>query len=71
MKQSDLNRAVARATGESITTIQRLGFMLADPADILDADAEEHGPYVINWDELAAQRHIASAGRPSYEPAAV
>ena len=50
MRQADLNRAVARATGESLATIQRLGFLLADHEVELEADAEEHGPYVIDWD---------------------
>ncbi len=31
MRQTDLNRAVAHVTGESIATIQRLGFLLAEP----------------------------------------
>ncbi len=31
MRQADLNRAIAHAAGESIATIQRLGFLLADP----------------------------------------
>ncbi len=30
MNQTELNRAVARATGESLTTVRRLGFLLAD-----------------------------------------
>jgi hypothetical protein len=38
MKQADLNRAVARATGETVSTVKRLGFLLADPSE-----AAEHG----------------------------
>lgn len=57
MKQADLNRAVARATGETVSTVKRLGFLLADadydPAAIDPAD----DPYVIDWDELHAQRN--------------
>ena len=60
MKQADLNRAVARATGESVSTIKRLGFLLAEPADSLDPNAEENGPYVIDWDALEAQRNDGS-----------
>ena len=48
MKQADLNRAVARATGESVSTIKRLGFLLAEPADSLDPGADDDGPYVID-----------------------
>ena len=69
MKQADLDRAVARATGETVTTIKRLGFLLADPSDDLDPDADEHGPYVIDWDALAAQRKEESTWRPQHEPA--
>jgi len=57
LSQSELNRAVARATGESISTIQRLGFLLADqayPAD--DQDFDLLGAQVIDWDALALQR---------------
>ena len=33
MNHSDLERAVARAMGETVTTIKRLGFQLVDPGD--------------------------------------
>ena len=56
MNQADLNREVACITGETVSTIKRLGFLLADPADILDDDSDEHGPLVIDWDELEAER---------------
>ena len=69
MKQADLDRAVARATGETVSTIKRLGFLLADPDDCLDLESEEHGPYVIDWDELETQRHEEVTRRPRYEPA--
>ena len=57
MSQHELDRAVARATGESVTTVRRLGFLLADPQppdhdDELDAD-------VIDWDEFEAQRSVS------------
>ncbi|REJ92499.1 MAG: hypothetical protein DWQ35_12100 [Planctomycetota bacterium] len=52
MKQADVNRAVARATGETVSTIKRLGFLLAEPAEISDPEAEELGPLVIDWDEV-------------------
>jgi len=69
MKQAELDRAVARATGETVSTIKRLGFLLAEPADCLDPETDEHGPYVIDWDELEAQYHEAGTRRPRYEPA--
>ncbi|QDT66723.1 hypothetical protein [Calycomorphotria hydatis] len=58
MKQNDLNRSVARATGESVTTVKRLGFLLAEPDEVLDPDDEALGPQVIDWDEFpSAQIH--------------
>ena len=52
MKQSDLNRAVALATGETIATVKRLGFLLAEPQETVDPDSDTSGPLVIDWDEL-------------------
>ena len=70
MKQTDLDRAVARATGETVSTIKRLGFLLADPTDSLDTDSDARGPNVIDWDELQAQGNEGSTWRPHHEPAA-
>jgi hypothetical protein len=70
MKQVELNRAVAQATGETVSTIKRLGFLLADPAENLDPDSDELGPYVIDWDELEATRDDEPEWRPHDEPVA-
>jgi len=57
MFQADLYRSVSRATGESVATIKRLGFLIADPAQpISDPEAEDLGPHVIDWDDLHAQQ---------------
>jgi hypothetical protein len=57
MRQADLDRAVARATGESVSTIKRLGFLLDEPLpETEDAEAEEFGPHVLDWDEVEFQR---------------
>lgn len=57
MTQAEVDRAVARATGESVRTIQRLGFLIADPdSELTDPDDEELGPYVLDWDELERER---------------
>jgi hypothetical protein len=57
MTQSQLNRAVARATGESRSTICRMGFsVLAD--EPLEADRD---PLVVDWDEFDAERSRAAA----------
>jgi len=50
MNQNDLNRAVARATGETVSTIAAMGFMpLAD----LSIEPE---PLVVDWDQRDGQR---------------
>ena len=51
MKQNDLNRAVARTTGETVTEISRRGFVPLD-----DLDREYDPP--IDWDEREAQRNV-------------
>lgn len=57
MTQAEVDRAVARATGESVRTIQRLGFLIADPdSELTDPDDEELGPYLLDWDELERER---------------
>ena len=57
MTQAEVNRAVARATGESVRTIQRLGFLIADTdSELTDPDDEDLGPYVLDWDELERER---------------
>ncbi len=71
MKQNDLNRAVAAATGETVSTIKRLGFLLSDPDDPRDPESEEFGPYVIDWDELEVQQHARQRERPHHEPSPV
>jgi hypothetical protein len=50
MTQSRLNRAVAHATGESLATIARLGFVP------LTFGPVEREPQVVNWDKLDAER---------------
>jgi hypothetical protein len=44
MTQRDLNRAVARATGESVDTIEHMGF------GPLDDSVGDVGPNMIDWD---------------------
>jgi len=50
MHQNELNRAVARATGESVRTIAKMGFGLLDDPPV------EREPLVVDWDQLEAQR---------------
>jgi len=48
MTQSDLDREIARATGETVSTIRNLGFSLVD--------VPEPEPRTVDWDELAEGR---------------
>ena len=50
MTQRDFNRAVAQATGESIRTINNMGFVP------LTAYPVEREPLVVDWDELDDHR---------------
>lgn len=52
MTQRSINRAVARATGESPATIARLGFSIADPKVVChDPEPSTLGPLVLDWDD--------------------
>ena len=57
MTQKDLERAIARATGESLQVIRRFGFSALD-ASLLpaDSDGSEHEPRVVDWDVLERER---------------
>ena len=57
MTPNELNRAVAAATGETVTTIRNLGFDIADP-DVVSHDPEPYGldANTVDWDELDARR---------------
>jgi hypothetical protein len=48
MTQSELERELSRATGESVGTIRSMGFSLMEPPDL--------EPLTVDWDSLAAQR---------------
>ena len=60
MTQNDLNRAVASATGETVSTVASRGFSLADPT-VVEHDPEPNDPIdvedrIVDWDALDAQR---------------
>jgi len=59
MQQNDLNRAVSRATGETVTTVKQLGFVLDDPGERLDEPA-----HTIDWDDLDKQRQTSLFRQP-------
>ena len=50
MTQTELNRAVAQATGESVDTICRHGFSV-------DPDPIDREPLVIDWDDQDPPRY--------------
>jgi hypothetical protein len=49
----DLNVAVARVTGESLSVIRERGFSIADPFDV-EYDPEPHRPMFFDWDTMSA-----------------
>ena len=61
MTQTSLDRQVARATGENLATIRRIGFQVACPPLIV-FDREpgvgqlDDEPATVDWDQLDAQR---------------
>ena len=48
MTQAEIDRAVSRATGESLATIRSLGFSALDSID--------EGPHILDWDEMDQER---------------
>jgi hypothetical protein len=52
MTQAELDRAVARATGESLREVARRGFQPLTPVPF-ERDPES---YTVDWDELEQQR---------------
>jgi hypothetical protein len=64
MNQSDLNREVAKATGEPVGTIAQRGFVP------LTSVPFEQEPSTVDWDQVEADRRTTFS-RPSIrEPAA-
>ncbi len=68
MTQSELNRAVAKSTGETIAEIKHLGFGLADP-DQVSFDPEPDDGNYVDWDATQAERHEENSRRPCHERA--
>jgi hypothetical protein len=69
MTQAELNRAVARAIGETVQTVADSGFLLASP-DVPDHDPEpDIESRIVDWDEYDARRSVPLF--PEREPCAV
>jgi hypothetical protein len=54
MTQSELNREVATATGESVQTIAGLGFV---PLTHIPFERDRE-PLVVDWDEVESEREV-------------
>ena len=59
MSQNQIDRAVARRTGESLSTIRSYGFSIVEPPEM--------EPLTVDWDALAQERvaMFPSFQRPS------
>ena len=55
MTRSRVELAVARATGESLATVQRLGFSVVEPQQNV-SDGRPATPGIVDWDALELQR---------------
>jgi hypothetical protein len=53
MTQAELYREVARATGESVDTIEQMGFVVLTRVPV------EREPLRIDWDRFDADRRIS------------
>jgi hypothetical protein len=57
MSPNRLQRAVARATGESLREIRRRGFGPVDsPEGDFDPEPDDLPPQIVDWDALALER---------------
>lgn len=56
MKSSRLERAVARATGETLREIRRRGFSLGKPSEDFDPEPDDRPPQSVDWDAVDAER---------------
>ena len=52
MNQRELNREVAKATGETVATIDQLGFVLLEAIPY----EQDRDPLVVDWEELEQKR---------------
>jgi hypothetical protein len=53
MTQNELNRAVARATGESVAVISSMGFVR------LTSVPQEREPQMVDWDDAQQTRRMS------------
>ena len=65
MNQRELNREVAKKTGETVSTIAALGFVP------LTGQPYEREPLMVDWDELDTERNVDVFSQRSSTPAVV
>lgn len=63
MTPRDLNRAIARATGEDLAVIRQRGFV-----ELRHGPFERDIPAVVDWDEVEAERGVALLPQRSCRP---
>ena len=61
MSQAEIDRAVAEATGESLSTIRRRGFSLFTPHSLFDPDESLAQPQVVDWEQVESDRYARAA----------
>ena len=57
MTQTELHRAISRATGEDVDLVARWGFSLVDDKEPLAEDDLES--LTLDWDAVQAAQHVA------------
>lgn len=58
MTQAELNREVAAATGDAVSTVAQMGFVPLTPVPY-ERDRE---PLVVDWDQLDETRELLHPG---------
>lgn len=60
MPQSLLEEMIAKATGDDLRDIRRLGFQIADPHEVnFDPEPVFSDPRTVDWDEVDLIRNVA------------
>jgi hypothetical protein len=62
MSQTELDVAVAAATGEDRRRIARLGFSELRPMRLEEQTDEDRLPLVVDWDQLDLERYLTLCG---------
>ncbi len=61
-----MHRAVARATGETVSEIRRRGFSLVDPEqDRFELDPLPVDGQMIDWDQFDLERNVPLVEQPT------